>query len=172
MWQTLFAAAGMATLSLACKHPIRGGIDVGIGVQISEQEVYGAALERAYTLESRYAQYPRILIGEELVNYLHSISRASQSLAGARIGAIRARSALRMIFRDSDGRCALDFLGNEFRDITSRSLPESTVQQAYDFVCTEAMRWRTAGKQDLAERYGKLCTYFRSRAELWKLREG
>ncbi len=171
VWKTLFAASGMATLSLACKHPVRGGIDVGIGVQISEREVYGAALERAYTLESRHAICPRILIGEELMNYLRYTSGARQSSAGARVAANQAESALRMIFKDWDGRWALDFLGKEFHEISAGYLPVDTVQQAYGFACTEALRWRSANMEDRAQRYDRLCAYFRSRAELWRLRD-
>lgn len=68
---------GAATTFMACLskgHPIRGGIDVGIAFEpTSGNEIYGPALSRAYALESRIANYPRIVIGEELVKFLESM---------------------------------------------------------------------------------------------------
>jgi hypothetical protein len=50
--------------------PIRGGIELGLAMDIDNDDIYGPALARAYTLESKVAQYPRIVIGEELILYL------------------------------------------------------------------------------------------------------
>ena len=47
-------------------RPLRGGIDVGLGLEITADEVYGPALERAHYLESRLADYPCVLVGDEL----------------------------------------------------------------------------------------------------------
>ena len=52
----LHASCGAAVASLVCGHALRGGIDVGVAAQISETEVCGPALERAYALEQR-AEY-------------------------------------------------------------------------------------------------------------------
>src|SRR5258705_788416 len=38
--QSLIAAAGMWLLWLSAGHPIRGGVDVGVGIQIADNEVY------------------------------------------------------------------------------------------------------------------------------------
>src|SRR5208282_4925267 len=62
----LSAAAVVMLMSLANKHPLRGGIDVGLATDIGPQEIYGAALGSAYRLESEEAGYPRIVIGDEL----------------------------------------------------------------------------------------------------------
>jgi hypothetical protein len=60
----LSAAAAVMLSSLARSHALRGGIDLGVGVEISQGEIYGAASERVYALENRDAKYPRILIGD------------------------------------------------------------------------------------------------------------
>ena len=68
----------MFLVTLVWGHPARGGLDVGLGVEIAPGEVYGAALERAYQLESEVAQHPRLVIGKELVAYLDFLtSRAA-----------------------------------------------------------------------------------------------
>lgn len=59
--------------SLASKHPMRGGIDVGLATEIGPEEIYGTALERGYLLERDVARYPRIVIGDELWKYLNAV---------------------------------------------------------------------------------------------------
>ena len=56
--------------AMATGHPLRGGIEIGVGAEIYEGEIYGPALSDAYRLESRVAQYPRIVVGNELISYL------------------------------------------------------------------------------------------------------
>jgi hypothetical protein len=64
----LGAAATTFIGCLALDHPIRGSIDVGIGMEPNGTEIYGPALSRAYSLESRIANYPRIVVGDELAD--------------------------------------------------------------------------------------------------------
>src|SRR5579884_2452455 len=73
---TLSAAGAAMLVSLASQHPLRGGIDVGLGVRFPSKEPYGAALVRASLLEGRRAQWPRIVIGKELWKYLSTIRSA------------------------------------------------------------------------------------------------
>ena len=49
----------------------RGGIEFGLAMEIGNDEVYGPALARAYTLESKVANCPRVVIGEGLMRYLN-----------------------------------------------------------------------------------------------------
>src|SRR4029077_5823373 len=50
VFSALSAAAVVMLMSLASKHPLRGGIDVGLATDIGSQEIYGTALEWAYLL--------------------------------------------------------------------------------------------------------------------------
>lgn len=52
----LVAVSAMFLSALSVRHPVRGGIDVGVGLTLGPEEVYGAALERAYFLESVRAE--------------------------------------------------------------------------------------------------------------------
>ena len=70
VYSALTSAASSFLTMLAQGQAIRGGIDVGIAVELSEQEIYGSALSRAYELESNTAHYPRIVLWEELVKYI------------------------------------------------------------------------------------------------------
>lgn len=61
VWLNFFATVGV---------PIRGGVEVGLGVEMFEDEYYGRALVDAYVMESTAADYPRILVGPRLGKYL------------------------------------------------------------------------------------------------------
>src|SRR2546426_3275071 len=163
LFRSLLAAASNATLSLAAKHALRGGIDVGVCARVCDREVYGSALERAYTLESRKAVYPRILVGQELLRYLTLSRDQPRDTPESEIRATVAESTLRLVFRDTDGKPALDYLGQEVLRVFGASLKPPTVEQAYAFVVAEEERWRAAGNTTLAERYGKVHEYFDSR---------
>src|SRR5207244_7206404 len=71
VFSALSAACVVMLTALANKHPLRGGIDVGLAAEIGPGEIYGTALERAYLLEDRVAKYPRLVIGDELWRYLN-----------------------------------------------------------------------------------------------------
>ena len=58
VFSALSAACVVMITALASKHPLRGGIDVGLATEIGSGEIYGTALERAYLLERRVAKYP------------------------------------------------------------------------------------------------------------------
>ena len=67
----IFVASGMICfLGLEEKQPVRGAIDVGWGVELQSGEVYGPVLARAYELESEIAQYPRIVVGSDVLQFL------------------------------------------------------------------------------------------------------
>jgi hypothetical protein len=70
VYSTFVATSGLGLFALSEKIPVRGGLDVGIAAQIEEKEIYGPALERAVHLEHQIAEYPRFVIGNELLNYL------------------------------------------------------------------------------------------------------
>jgi len=71
VYDILFTCAGLMLIQLASGNPIRGSVDVGTGVE-AEGELFGAALVKAYQLESEVAKFPRLAVGDALVAYLQS----------------------------------------------------------------------------------------------------
>lgn len=173
VFSALAATATVMLTSLATKHALRGGIDVGLATQIAPQEIYGTALERAYVLESREAEYPRILIGDELGCYLE-VALANfemQTTPAAKSIAAIVRKIMQLIAIDSDGRRILDYLGPvmvEHAGPGSRTA-NGMVQPAYEFVVEEQERVNLAGNAKLAARYQTLRGYFEARLPLWNL---
>ena len=57
-------------LFLSQGRPFRGSIDIGIGIEEKNIGIYGSVVSNAYTLESKIAKWPRIVIGSNIVDYL------------------------------------------------------------------------------------------------------
>ncbi len=169
VWGLLSACASVMLISLASKHPLRGGLDVGIGMEMREGELYGPAVARAYNLESKVAQYPRITIGTEMVNYLlqernldpkDEFDSFNQEMSGL---------CLSLIARDIDGNTILDYLGEGFRTYVGGDpeLPE----QALQFAQEKLQEYREAKNTKLAIRYKLLVDYIESRLPGWETSE-
>jgi hypothetical protein len=164
---TLLAACTMHVISLAAQKPTRGGVDVGLALVLPEGDVYGPALERAAHLEAMIAASPRVVVGEELIQYLAAVASQVTSTQNATIARNVAHLCQKLLFRDQDNMLALDFLGEELHrhglaEIIAESLPK-----AYTFVQSARLRAHEEGNQKLAGRYDSLWTYLRSRAHLW-----
>jgi hypothetical protein len=70
LYQLMCASGALMLTSLSWNHPIRGGLDVGTGVEVERGQLHGPAVVKAYVLESERAEYPRIVVGDTLVDYL------------------------------------------------------------------------------------------------------
>ena len=171
VFSALSAAAIVMLTSLASKHPLRGGIDVGLATEIGPEEIYGTALERAYVLESKMAQYPRIVIGDELWNYLSSVlvefGKRDTPVAKS-ITAITQRT-MGLTATDTDGKRILDYLGST---VVQHSVPghrEHMVLPAYEFVLAEQKRIEAGASSELIARYTLFRSYFELRMPLWNI---
>lgn len=171
----LGACGGMLLLSFARKKSFRAGIDIGIATELEPNEVYGPGFFNAYALESKIAQYPRIVIGDQLINYLMNLSKKNMQIPGQtaediELCKIVADSCLKMLVRDLDGFYILDYLGFQFADNFLKHLSDeekkktsTALDLAFDFVENEYKRLRDARDQKLASRYFMLYNYFKSK---------
>lgn len=115
----LLACGSMLLLSLAMKKAFRAGVEVGLGTELDNGEIYGPVLYKAYELENKVAEYPRIVIGQELINYLTNLANKHQQLPeqtkeDVELYKLIATNCLKMVVQDLDGVLILDYLGNEF----------------------------------------------------------
>ena len=151
--------------SLASKHALRGGVDVGLATEIAAGEIYGTALERAYLLECQSAQYPRILVGDELWKYLSAalVRFEADAAPEARIVKAIVQKIIQLISTDTDGKRILDYLGPVLKELMKPGDVKIMVQPAYDFVVAEQERFSSMADKKLGERYALLRRYFESR---------
>jgi hypothetical protein len=171
VYSALSAAAVVMLMSLASKHPLRGGIDVGLAVEMGPQEVYGTALARAYHLESTEAQYPRIVIGDELWRYFNAaiVEFEKQDTPVGRSMSAIAGKMMELVALDEDGKRILDYLGQTMVDNAAPggNHRDYMVKPAYAFVLAEQKRINATGDPKLTARYRLFRRYFESRLPLW-----
>jgi len=162
----LGASACTFTCCLATGHPIRGGIDIGLGIDITKNEVYGPALARAYALESKIADYPRIVIGTELMNYIITTRDQPPTDTTAIIAKGIAEKCLACITEDDDGYLIIDHLGENYRQIFGEVINANVIKQAYGKVLNFHATFQENKK--LAERYSRLKKYYDTRLPIWE----
>jgi hypothetical protein len=168
----LSAAAVVMLTSLGSKHPLRGGIDVGLATEIGSEEIYGTALERAYLLESKEASYPRIVIGDELWLYLNValVNFQAQTTPEAKSIVAIIEKTMELTAIDCDGKRILDYLGSVIAD-HARPGDEKRriVKSIYEFVLVEQKRIDESNDPKMVIRYQAFRRYIESRLHLWNL---
>ena len=163
----LMVCSSLMLLSLAKGHPLRGGIDVGVCMELYPNEPYGPAVAKAYGLESSVAQYPRIVIGDSLVSYL------SQGAGKAEKGVVdsfwkkASESCLDLISTDTDGHLILDYLGKGAREVFCGTVNREMIERVTQFVGSQGQKYREEKNTKLVMRYLLLTEYLCSRLPLW-----
>jgi len=162
----LFGCAGAMILSLENHYVFRGSVEIGIGAQLKDREIYGPVLVSAYDLEKHVASYPRIVIGKGVIEYLISVSHCAFSDP---IVADFIKSCINdcrsLIWGDDDGNPILDFLGPFVRErLKKLGWYETSVRTGFKFVETELTRFKQEANEKLASKYERLQNYFVKRA--------
>ena len=167
IFSALSSASTIMMTAFASKHAVRGGIEVGLGVEIGPEEIYGTALGDAFELESTRAKYPRVLIGKTFWDYLGA---ARKEFSGRKSDALCAMVQKITDFTAvEDGERYLDYLGEVMSQLAKPGDAKIMVQPGYDFIVSEYDKFVAAKDEKLAERYGKLRGYYESRLGLWGL---
>lgn len=76
----IFLLIGLRLMLIDClsfKIPVRGGIELGVCVLAKDPSrgVYGTAVSHAAELESKYADWPRIIIGKRLTKFINNLNQ-------------------------------------------------------------------------------------------------
>ena len=164
----LYSSGAMFLVMLSHGHPMRAGIEIGIAAEIYDKEIYGPALANADKLENHIAQYPRIVIGDELVRYITAIKQSKDDDVFTRANKVMVAETETMIAIDDDGQRIVDYLGEAFKARFASLEITKTVFDAYDFVLAQSAKWQTERNSKLAFRYTHLRNYFEKRLPIWK----
>jgi hypothetical protein len=167
LWSVLLAVAGLFPYLLGNGIVARGGIEVGMLLTLDDDDVYGPAIERAYHLESEVAQYPRVCVGDELLNYLTEVEQQPMHHPSAMAAASVARSCRSLIASDTDGMPVIDYLGAGAREFGGTDEVQLVVHLAYQWVVRRTQQLRRGPDKRLANRYGALLTYFDRHISKW-----
>ena len=165
----LRAAAGTIVLEHGNHVPIRGAIDIGAAIDFEPGEIYGPALAAAHGLESKLADWPRILVGQGAVDFISHCSSLSGAEPEHEMNRQMARLCSDLIMQDIDGLMALDYLSERFHQETWEILKGAQAfERGYSFAKGEHERFRNKRDSKLALRYDRLAQYYESRARIWQ----
>ncbi len=156
IYNLLLLCASINLLSFVANCPIRGGIEIGIGCELYKNELYGPVIKDAYDLESKIAQYPRIVVGGKLEDYInrygdYEISTIDNSYT---------QKCTELFRKDPDRHKILHYLGKCFRRETEGKIENKYFKEAFTFVKIKHHKYTYDGDNELAERYHRLLKYF------------
>jgi hypothetical protein len=164
LWHMLHVMKVVVLTQFADGCAVRGGVEIGYAVEWEERQLYGPVVADAYRLESKIADYPRVLVGSNLRTFLGESVNQEQETVGGSVQQRWGHSASRFLCRDTDGCWMLDFLGIHESTGCMEDFP-NVLPAAMGFIKTEAARWRTDKK--LGPRYERLIEYCTCRERQW-----
>lgn len=171
IWALVCALMFCQFRALAEGKVLRGGIDLGLGFEFGEGDVYGPVLARVYTLESEVAQYPRIIVGKRLLEYVQSVAVQNCVAEYDFLNATMARNLERAFVVDVDGQVMLDFAGQCAYEWFRCDVWKDAAQlfeRSLAFLHSECGRFQDKKNSKLAFRYLNLLQYMLSRQNVWK----
>jgi hypothetical protein len=160
VWTALLGLSVLSLASLAQEIPWRAGIDVGIGMQIFPNEVYGPVLYSAYKLESTVAECPRLVLGRGLLDYLTFIEHLPPTEPLDAFAANMAADCRQLICGSEDGWPMLHILSP-----VVMKTPGDTHQHARtaaEWISKQVIEHWKAKDEKLFRRYTRLDRYFRA----------
>lgn len=164
LYGLLLASGMLCLIGLAAGGPIRAGIDTAWAVEYRPNELYGAALAHAYTLESDVAQWPRVVVGEGLVGYLEHYATDGDNNPSSRFRRWMASTCLELLAVDVDGNHIVDYLGPVYSNITQSVLKKPAIEDARLYVEQQIVYWRQANDLKLVKRYENVKSYLSKHA--------
>jgi len=165
------AAAQSIFVALATNTAVRGAIEVGQGAKLKDGDLYGKVLADTYLLESKTANWPRIVIGKELTNFLYLSCKNSARDPVSEFNRQMSAMCQAMISTDKDGIQYLDFAGSAMKEAMFHGEAVKDGQHLYSrakrYAESEFLRFSSDGNEKLRNRYELLKTYFEQRQRVW-----
>ncbi len=156
----LIASGLLCVTGLAAKGPVRIGIDVAWAVEYKPGELYGSALAHAYRLESEVAKWPRVVLGDGLLDYLQYYSESPGADISSQFRREMAKLCQGMISDDIDGQKILHYLGTGFATAVPSDLQGDIILRAKSFIDLQLAKWKQEGDDVLAQRYRIVGQYY------------
>ena len=166
IYSSLLSICGLFIWALAKKRPFRGAVEVGLGTEISKEEVYGPVNVRVFELE-KDAGYPRIIIGNGLLNHLDDLEKSCQDDLEGRHTKHSIQDCRNLIATDHTGTLILDPMGEGVKSVSGAVDPK-LVKLAYEFIVSQE-KFYIHSDEKLYGYYGHLRKYCESRLALWNL---
>lgn len=163
----LSACASMFIMFLSIEKPLRGGVDIGIGMETAKHGIYGPVVVQAYELESVIADYPRIAVGNGVDKYLQSEANLPGSDLFSAYRRSMSEKCRNILCLDTDGTRIIHYLGKGFKESVANDLLGDLPLNAYEFVTRETERFKIENDKKLHNRYARLKQYFDRELDRW-----
>jgi hypothetical protein len=138
----------------------RGAIEIGPCIyDMKNNEVYGTALSDAVRREKE-ADWPRILLGSELVLYLEKCLQLPQETTINQLNSSSASLCMKVVSKADEGAYFLDYLSPEFTDLWLLPNINEDIQGAVEFIKDQLSQ---SDCPKVRKKYEMLRTYFMSR---------
>ena len=147
-------------LGLARRRPVRGAIDIAWGVELPHGGLFGPVVANSYELESEVAQYPRIVVGQRVVEFLEAHRANTGADPFTRVNRDNAKLCLDMLLQDADGHWIVHYLGDAFQFSVTDTNHRFFHDKARAFVVEQLEEHRKSQNSKLAFRYSQLLNYF------------
>jgi hypothetical protein len=158
-------------MHLVAGKVFRGGIEIGKGMEIETNKLYGPAIVKAYNLENDIAQYPRIVIGKDLIEHILNGAKhieGDPQLTGKKLSY---KSCFKQMLIDGDGNYILDYFRKDIFDFIiekSQHYGLAMYQKAVDNVYAEINKFLemqiSKTNTNLYLRYRALSSYIERKA--------
>jgi hypothetical protein len=159
LWNALIGLTGLSLIALSQGIALRGGVDIGLGIQIFPNEVYGPVLVSAHRLESQVAEYPRTAVGSGVLDYLAFLEQLPETEPLNRYTATMATRCRDFICAAPDDGCPmLHFLSRHVPAATPLAIPDR--RAAENWVRDQIEKYSSNRNEKLARRYARLYRYF------------
>lgn len=167
------ALGGLMLASLAGRIAIRGAIEVGLAGPLPEGDIYGPAIVLAHDLEAKIAQYPRIVIGRQVMEFLDFVQKKADEQYCDQFAKSIAAECRKLICPDPvDGWPIVDYLGPGFVELGRGSVAQDAIEQALRFAEGQYQAFSKANDVKLAPRYERLISYLEAGRKNWNQGEG
>jgi hypothetical protein len=171
MYRSLAACAMAMLVCLSSHIPIRGAVCIGTGMEATPGNFYGPSLAVAHHLESRIAEYPRVIASGEIAAFLTCNGSFSNDPTINQIMSQFGPTCRTFLCQDVDGEWIVDFAGAAIRKLYGEDEHHGAdpVREAYRFAVGERDKFRQERDHKLAWRYSHLVQYLESRLPIWAL---
>ncbi|MFC1967126.1 hypothetical protein ACFLV2_00560 [Chloroflexota bacterium] len=169
IYECLYGLCALQLWALVMEKPFRGAVEVDLAVEVDNEEVYGPVLVRAYEMESEHAGYPRIIVGQGLLNHLESVQKRCKDDRDSKHTLINIDNCRGLVTTDFDERYILDYIGEGVKSVQTDLPVSAMVSEAYDFTIQQQRQFLDEDNQKLYGYYSHLRDYIESRLSLWDI---
>ncbi len=165
IYSALASASATFLTMLVHEIPLRGAIDIDIGIELDESGIYGPILHNLHDLESKCADYPRIIVGDELIQMIDVYNKepVREGDTLQRINKAIIPNIYTLIKTDNDGKNVLNYLDKSL----SKAFEEKKeiYKKINSFV--DEQYHATKDNEKLHKKYQKLKYFIRRNKSNW-----